>query len=36
MTFHYVNIIKVYRKVCDQFGNILSLTMMSINIYGTQ
>jgi len=25
MIFHYFNIIELYRKVCDHFGNILSL-----------
>jgi len=25
MIFHYFNILELYRKVWDQFGNILSL-----------
>ena len=25
MIFHYFNIFELYRKVCDQFGNMLSL-----------
>jgi len=25
MIFHYFNLIELYRKVCDQFGNILYL-----------
>jgi len=30
MTFHYFNIIELYRKVCDQFGNIRSLKYVDV------
>ena len=32
MIFHYLNIIELYRKVCDQFGNILSLKYVFIKV----
>jgi len=32
MIFHYFNIIELYRKVCDQFGNILSLKYVFIKV----
>jgi len=35
MIFHYFNIIKLYRKVCDQFGNILTLKYAYLSLTNT-